>query len=215
MISYKDYNQTELENSIKSIYSLANIEEQTDGRAWYHIAHEFTGTIAKRHNLSIVQTAAILSSLSPATHWSQNILDTENLIINGKDSTVTTYHRNKLKALKFLSGELNPVDHYIVDIKYSWTKTAAFFINILNPNEVNKVTIDRHAIRIAHGYEMTADDAIFYANTRQKYNETARSYFTVADDIGILPQQLQAITWLAYRRLFVATRYQKIAPIIL
>ena len=215
MISYKNFNQASLQNSILNIYSLANTEEHTDGRAWYQIVNAFTGTIAKRHDLSIVQTAAILSALSPATHWAQNILDTENMIINGKDSTVTTYHRNKQKALKFLDGSLNPVDHYIGDAKYSWTKTAAFFQNILNPTQVSKVTIDRHAIRIAHGYELTADQAIFYANTPKKYNETARSFFSVAAEIGILPQQLQGIVWLTYRRIFVTGRRKNIQPIIL
>ena len=213
MISYKSFNQSDLENSIVNIYSLANAQEHTEGLVWYQIANAFIGTMAKRHDISLVKTAAILASLSPATHWAQNILDTEHLIINGKDSTVSTYHRNKLKALRFLDGSLNPVDHYIGDIKYSWTKTAAFFENILNPNDTNKIAIDRHALRIAHGYDLTADQAIFYGNTRQKYEHTARAYFTIADNIGILPQQLQAITWLTYRRLFVADRHKRIAPI--
>jgi hypothetical protein len=148
MISYKSFDQSKLENSIFNIYQLANRQENTEGLVWYEIANRFARTIARKHDISLVQTAAIIAALSPATHWAQNIIDTESLIIQGKESTVSTYYRNKSKALKFLHGKLDPVDHYIGDIKYSWTKTAAFFTNILNPTIAGKVTIDRHACNL-------------------------------------------------------------------
>ena len=115
MISYLDFSQSDIENSIKDIYSLANTEEVTEGAAWYQIANAFARTISNRHEIPLVKTAAIIASLSPATHWAQNILDAENLIINGENATVSTYHKNRLKALKFLDGTLNPIDHYIAD----------------------------------------------------------------------------------------------------
>jgi hypothetical protein len=207
MISYKSFDQSKLENSILNIYQLANRQENTEGLVWYEIANRFARTIARKHDISLVQTAAIIAALSPATHWAQNIIDTESLILLDEDASVTTYNRNKYKALKFLYGQLEPVDHYIGNAKYNWTKTASFFTNILNPTIAGKVTIDRHALRIAHGYELTADDAIYYGNTPKKYDATARAFITVAKNTGLLPHQLQAITWLAYRRLYVADRY--------
>jgi hypothetical protein len=216
MVSYKSFDQSKLENSILNIYQLANRQENTEGLVWYEIANRFARTIARKHDISLVQVAAIIAALSPATHWAQNIIDTEHLIIVGSSkATVSTYHRNKLKALKFLHGKLEPIDHYIGDKKYSWTKTASFFTNILNPTIAGKVTIDRHALRIAHGYTMTSDDAIYYGNTIRKYQTTSQAFFTVSKDLGLLPQQLQAITWLAYRRLYVTERYNRAAAIIL
>ena len=214
-ISYKNFSQDTLESNVKNIYDLANRQEHSEGLVWYHIANRFAQTIANKHDLTLVQTAAILAALSPATHWAQNIIDTEALIINGLEATVSTYHRNKIKASLFLSGELDPIAHYVADKKYSWTKTAAFFSNILNPDEIGKVTIDRHAIRIAHGHNMTAEEAIYYANTPRKYNATSESFYTVAADVGLLPHQLQAVTWLAYRRLYVPERWLRDYPIIL
>ncbi len=101
-ISYKNFSQETLENNVKNIYDLANRSEHSEGIVWYHIANRFAQTIANKHDLTLVQTAAILAALSPATHWTQNIIDTEALIINGLEATVSTYHRNKIKASLFL-----------------------------------------------------------------------------------------------------------------
>jgi hypothetical protein len=47
---------------------------------------------------------------------------------------------------------------------------------------------------------MTDDQAIYYCNTPRKYEVIEDAYRAVAEKIGIYPQQVQAITWLAYKR---------------
>lgn len=211
-ISYKSFDQDTLIDRIDNIYNLANRSEHSRGLAWYYVANEFAADLAKKYGLSLVVTAGIIAALSPENKWSQNTIDAEQLIVLGDKFTASTYSRNSDKALAFLHNDLDPVEHYIGDKKYSWRKAARFFENIISPEEITGVTIDRHSGRVAHGYNLSGDEALPYFSTPKKYETTAKAYFSLADDIGILPQELQAITWLAYRRLYVPDRY---VPVIL
>lgn len=208
MISYKNFNLDKMTDNINSIYQLASDAEIADGRSWYRLAYRFSQTLADKHDLSLPVVVGIIAALSPETSWTQNIIDAENLITLGDNCTVSTYPNNKLKALGILYGDICPIDRFVADSRYNWRKTAAFFQNILRPDDTTTVTIDRHAARIAHDYYITADDAIYYSNTVRKYETTAKSYKILASDLNILPQQLQAITWLTYRRLFVTRKRQ-------
>lgn len=65
-------------------------------------------------------------------------------------------------------------------------KIKNFFMNLYDPVNPQYVTIDRWAYKAA-GY---------YGNpTNKKYLEVANAYKQSAKDLGLLPNQLQAITW--------------------
>lgn len=213
MISYKSFDQNKLENSIENIYKLATREEHSKGLAWYYIANEFAHSLAIKYDLTFPVAAGVIAALSPENSWAQNIIDAEQLIIQGNTFISSTYEHNQIKALSFISGKIDPVEHYIGNEKYNWRKAAKFFENIILPDELRNVTIDRHAGRVAHGYNMTGNDALPYYSTPRKYEFTANAYINLADKIGILPQQLQAITWLVYIRLYVDNKYTRIAKI--
>ena len=91
-------------------------------------------------------------------------------------------------------------------------KVRSFFNNIINPWDPNSVTIDTHAVaaallephagsdlevRLTMGGPSDAHTGI--SGTNPIY---AEAYFRLADELGILPRELQSITWEAVRGLF-------------
>lgn len=177
-----------------------------DGRQWYARARQFAQDQSDEHNLNLQVVTAVISALSPETTWNINKAKTIEFLELKENSTMATYPNNKDKALKFLEGKLVPNEHYNLD---NWRKTSAFYRNILEPNCDQRVTLDRHALRIAHGYYLTGDESIYYGNTRAKYVKTENVFKQIARENGLLPNVLQAITWVTFRRLFVGNDKDK------
>jgi hypothetical protein len=82
-------------------------------------------------------------------------------------------------------------------------KTSWFFWNILYPDTVSGVTIDRHAIGSCVFSPSNADVIPEgYGNiTINQYNFFMRAYMRAAEIRGILPHQMQAIVWETYKSL--------------
>jgi len=77
-------------------------------------------------------------------------------------------------------------------------KITSFFYNILNPIGAEHVTIDRHALGVAIcGLKRRRIDLIM---TGKQYRTIASAYKWTAEQLGILPLELQAITWTTYRQ---------------
>lgn len=200
----KNFDKGAMGANLEAIFSAATKQEIQQGRDWYHQANKFAKGLAKKYNRSVESVIGIISALSPETKYSQNIEDAQALIERGADAVVTTYDKNRDKALKILDGQLDAHEHFTA----ATNKTAAFYFNILQPASAERVTIDRHSARVTHGYYLTADDAIYYSNTPAKYVATQEVYKEIASKHDLLPHQLQAITWLTYRRTIVPERYQ-------
>ena len=75
-------------------------------------------------------------------------------------------------------------------------KISAFFMNVYRPYGANYVTIDRHAVSIALGKVVTGD---LLKMTAKQYEFFAEAYIKASKRVGILPCQLQAVTWVAWR----------------
>ncbi len=200
-IRYQDINVGKAADNILAIYALSTEQEKIDGRSWYDRALSHVTTLAESYNRTIATIAGIMSALSPEASLNQNIVDLGRVLESGKNATVSTYERNKDKAIAILDGSL-PAENAF---KRS-TKTEAFWHNIINPSKPDYVTIDRHATRAAIDWNMKANDAIFYSNTPRKYSVISAAYTEAAGSLGMLPNRLQAITWLTYRRLFVTRK---------
>jgi len=78
-------------------------------------------------------------------------------------------------------------------------KTFNFFMNLLNPCNPNYVTIDGHMVSVWLGRRilLKSKEASL---TAKKYTLIAEDYKTVARELGILPNQLQAVCWMAWKR---------------
>lgn len=94
-------------------------------------------------------------------------------------------------------------------------KVRNFFNNISNPNDVNAVTIDTHAVAAALLLPLSgASKQVLYnfggagnVNTGMTgtYPVYADAYRELANELGLLPREVQSITWEAVRGLFKAT----------
>lgn len=184
-------------SNIVKMYDLASDDDLEIGRSWYQQASRFCQTLADNYDRSLAAVAGIMSALSPSTSYEQNIIDTVNVIAGQDHETVSTYGKQHVKALEIRDEGIDPA------LVMGQNKTAAFWLNIVNPTTNGRVTVDRHSARVAVDVNMTADESYFYINTPAKYQVLENAYKLAAGKIGVLPHVLQAITWLTYRRLFV------------
>lgn len=200
--------------NILDLYNQANMDEVSSGRDWYKQASEIARLMAVKYNLTLCQSAGIISALSPGTNWNQNIIDANNLcslLSAGKDIraiTVTTYGHNKEKAYTiYCSPELSEDAIYklLLGASKSVNKTSSFYLNILHPDKDKAITIDRHAYRINLGIEELPGIAL----TEKRYTIMAQAYKLASKDIEYSAIELQAITWLVFRRMFVTVREPK------
>ncbi len=177
-----------MRNLVK-LYSLVPEETKIQGLVWYREAHNFCQTLSEQYGLSIRQTCAILSALSPATNFEQNKKDALNICARTKGYKCGTYGPNVEKARKIRDGQIEPDKAFST---LTGAKTYSFYFNILQPESPEHVTIDRHAYRIAKGCDYTS-------MTKNQYLEIVKAYTRAAKRIGILPCELQAVLWIDYR----------------
>ena len=190
-----------VENATENIiewYWLASPDEIVRGATWYDHAHQYALALAEKHNTNLAIAAGVISALSPGATWERNLLDASAVFTVGADAMVGSYGRNKEKALALIDGSLAPDDAFST----SGYKTLQFWRNICSPDVAGPVTIDRHCTRAALGSHLHPNEAIKWSKHPRKYERIQSAYQIAADDLDLLPHQLQAIVWLVFRRLF-------------
>ena len=83
-------------------------------------------------------------------------------------------------------------------------KVRNFYNNIVDPNSENGyLTADTHALGVAFGLPTSANDAgafkLFSGGEESIYAIVKDAYTIVAKEMGMLPRELQSITWEAFR----------------
>lgn len=198
-----------VENATETIlewYALASPDEIARGSSWYDHAHQYAVALAEKHDSNLAIAAGVISALSPGTTWERNLLDASAVFTMGDDATVSSYGRNKRKALALIDGSIKP-DNAFSTAGY---KTLQFWRNICSPDVAGPVTIDRHCTRAALGSHLHPNEAIKWSKHARKYERIQSAYQNAADDVGLLPHQLQAVVWLVFRRLFGRRKAQPI-----
>jgi hypothetical protein len=180
---------------MKNLSKLFNgLPDKQEGLDWYQEAHQFACWLADKHTLSVSVVAGVISALSPSCNWEQNKKGACRLIelaTKGKHSTdgFMTYRRNVLKAYEIIrTGE--PEKFFS---EKTGAKTYNFFYNIWQPTSPNHVTIDRHSFEVATGEK-------YNWLTKYQYTLVADHYKKASAKLGILPNQLQAILWVDFRK---------------
>jgi len=80
----------------------------------------------------------------------------------------------------------------------------AFFACILDPSDPWAVCIDRHAAAVAYGRTLSdreMKNAVAVTKGADRYQALADAYRAVAAARGMLPMDVQAVTWVTWRRL--------------
>ena len=187
--------------NIIAIYKLAKPSEVKHGLTWYVNANSDCKEIAEKLELPLHIVIGVVSALSPNNKWERNIINAEDLctaFINGQDMDsikVSTYHKMKEKAWSIL--ETMPSYEETIEI-LNGKKIVSFFRNI--SGDETDITIDGHARNIYYNDKQ----GLTTPNTNIKKNEykaIQKAYARASKKLGIKAYELQAITWVAWRRI--------------
>jgi len=187
--------------NIIAVYKMATPDEIKQGIEWYLNATSDCKNIADRLRLPLHIVIGVVSALSPNNKWKRNIVNADELctaFINGQDMDsikVSTYHKMKQKAWSIL--RLMPTYDDAVTI-LNGKKIVSFFKNI-NGDE-SEITIDGHARNIYYNDRQ----GLTTPNTNIKKSEYADiqvAYLRASKKLGIKAYELQAITWVVWRRI--------------
>lgn len=171
-------------------YQKATFWQTLRGMSWYRRAHKWALSLSSMHGLPVETVAGITAAISPATSWERNVIEVEHLL-SGIKIKHTTYTPNVKKAQRILLGE-HPMD------VLGGKKVLNFYKLIANPRDTASVCIDRHAVRICTKVDFTSDSEAA-AYSKKNYESCAEAFREVARNHAVLPWQVQATTWVAYR----------------
>jgi hypothetical protein len=189
---------------------LASQADILSGLHWYQRAYDLgVKLIHEYKGLTIEQAVGVFAALSPRNNWDKNCIDAEAMIktwaIQGDYDMlkVSTFNPNKRKAIAILELDMESVDTEAIPNILSGQKVVAFYRSIMG--DKNSVCIDGHAYAIFIGENISITKT---PKISPKLFETIqRAYQLVAKrsadlcGVELSPTQVQAVTWVTYRRL--------------
>ena len=184
--------------NIISVYRDADKTQHAEGLLWYSDAQRAAHNIAVEYDVPVYLVVAVIAALSPNNKWSRNVTNADALIgafVNGDgllSVKVSTYHAMKRKAWDILVAR---PDYDGAKRMLKGQKITSFFMDIMG--EFN-VTIDGHARNIAYGERVGWTDDRTNIGVRE-YRALQAAYEEAARRGGLMPYQLQAITWRVWR----------------
>ena len=184
--------------NILKVYRRATTDDIANGVEWYDRAKRYADTISKKTGVHLHTVIGVMAALSPNNKWERNVKNADALIGaflkgDGIDSVkVSTYHAMKKKAWGILAERPN---YNGAKAMLKGQKITSFFCDIMG--EFN-VTIDGHARNIAYNERIGLTDDRTNIGVRE-YKALQEAYKEAANDAGIMPYQLQAITWRVWR----------------
>lgn len=167
-------------NRIRSFYQKANDVTRHRGEQWYQREHDYALWLAQRTGYPPRIVCACLAVLSPRCQWTR-VKGACGQLLSG-DMPSGIFGRSLAKAEEILASR-----HTLVIDPRRAPKTWAFWQNLWRPYNHYPVTLDSWMFR-AHGLPANAGV--------RSYRMLADAYRTVARDLGLVPNQLQATVWL-------------------
>jgi hypothetical protein len=186
------------EANILKVYLSANTSDKVQGMEWYKTAGKIADNLAVKYQQNKSSVCGVIAALSPGCPWENNLEYTERALqwYNNQDlprPNISIYGKaNEDKAYRILSGEHSTM-------VLGGDKVTSFYLCLVDQDN-ECVVIDRHAVSIAVGQPLGKEYAK-YVSTRKKYGAFEQCYVNVAKMLDIKPHQLQAITWVTWRRI--------------
>lgn len=176
--------------SILSVYSSASDGQRADGMTWYAEAHALATELALSAGHTVLQAAGVIAAFSPRMEWTLNVrIARRTYAAGGITEGCLGMVIRKVSAI---------FDGADVLATLKAPKTSAFASVIADPLNNHDVVIDRHAMSVAYGRQVT-DDEVAALNRKGRYDGFATAYRKAAAQAGITPSQMQAITWVVWR----------------
>jgi hypothetical protein len=187
--------QVTMKKHILNWYNKATGIELVQGLEWYNDANEYAMYLADKYNVKdLFKVSQVIALLSRQVDWETNKVNAEKMIKcwrnRGAFMSVKIFATDVQKAncIDCLNGEYS--------IPVTALKTRSFAVNIYNPSISDCITIDRHATKVALN-DLKAGGVSL---TRKNYFEISKAYKAVSLKLGIKASQLQAITWITYKK---------------
>lgn len=186
--------------NVLSIYRRSTAADMAEGMAWYHTAHKWAVDHTHGRTHLVMRNAGIVAALSPMNEWKQNKRKAEEVISKRGRITVVKGQPNGIglgdnvvKAIRIYNGE------YPLDVLKGF-KVRAFYQTILDPYGDFDPVVDRHAFDIAVGMR-TNDKARSALQRKGVYDMFANIYREAARQANIGAAEMQATTWVAWKRI--------------
>tara|TARA_B100001063_G_C16710722_1_gene527852 strand:+ start:477 stop:1091 length:615 start_codon:yes stop_codon:yes gene_type:complete len=185
-------------HNIMACYRAADSLQVAEGLLWYPDAQKQAHNIAAKYGIAVYIVVAVIAALSPNNKWTRNVVNADALIAaflrgDGIDAVkVSTYHAMKKKAWDILAAR---PDYDGAKRMLKGQKITSFFCDIMG--EFN-VTIDGHARNIAYDEKVGLTDDRTNIGVRE-YRGLQAAYEEAAQRLGLMPYQIQAITWRVWR----------------
>jgi len=189
---------------ITAVYNLATVTDRNQGLNWYARALDFADNLGEVYDINYTTIVGVIAALSPRNRWERNMQDAETMVkvyANGgtyddlMNLKVCTFKAGKSKAARILTDKVTDKGELLDILK--GPKLQEFFNCILGDSD--DVCIDGHA------YSIWIGDRITLANVPsigKKLRDKIKSdYQKAAREIGIKPHELQAITWVCWKRI--------------
>lgn len=174
-------------SNILDTFGRATSSDMESGLGWYQDANDIAREISPSN---VSAGAGVIAALSPMMSWNRNMSLARLAFENGFAKGGLYTNCNKADAI--LSGA-DPMSVLGGD------KVRSFYQNILDPSGMDIVTIDRHAYDIGMGH-VTGKDSKNRLSLKGIYAEFAESYREAARELNLIPSQVQAVTWVTWRR---------------
>jgi hypothetical protein len=179
---------------ILDAHSRATDPQIEEGLHWYETANELATDmyLAYPDRLrTVAHGAGLLAALSPNESWDNNVANAWMFL---KYDTSRSLPRS-IDDARLICAGFTP-EHVLFRDGVNF-KVQSFYQNIYDPTDPFPVTVDRHAKGIIYN-----DALVVKAKphaTRNDYDHYAEAYRQAAKKVDVLPSQMQAITWLAWR----------------
>jgi hypothetical protein len=210
--------------NVKRVHDLASPETARKGKDWYGTVHEAVSKGIKGTSLDIHRGAGVVAAVSPNMDWEKRNIDAFHEIKHLKPADWAAIHTSAaskigrtpeaedvlkglsisaatdsglVKAHRLIQGE--DVDSVLR--RQTAPKTNAFAHNIAEPDHAGHVTIDGRAHDIAanrlQGWtqQRGIGSAGLKTGKTTRYEHFENAYRTAAGERGVLPHEMQAITW--------------------
>lgn len=184
-------------SNIKKVLDRADETDINEGRLSYFRYNEVLRNLADFYAYPLPAVVAVFAALSPNTDYQSNLRSCATVLkghaagVDRDYIKVSTYNHCRDRAITYLDGVA-----FLDNVRGK--KIRSFYKNILNPIDSEPVTIDGHAVNI---WRLKRVNLKAIVALSWHYETVAADYRRVAASVGLLPNQVQAITWFTWKRI--------------